>query len=152
MNAREIADSMTALRIDALAAEPRWIHSDIPPSNALSERMFKILVVAVCGWSLLETPLELGGADAQVGLLALLVSKLVMLAAGLAAVANLRFARGTFAFICGASVLAIAPALPLEYKQSFAIATVSTVECLVKAACVVAYGFVSSRTRRSHQQ
>jgi hypothetical protein len=45
----------------------------------------------------------------------------------------LRFAS---AFICGASVLAIAPALPLEYTRCFPIALFSTVECISKAACV----------------
>lgn len=151
MNARETADSVTSLHGDALRSEPRWIQTDADTVNACSERMFKTLVLVVCGWSLIEAPLELGVSDAHTVVLALLLSKLVVVGTGFAAVAKARFARETFAFICGASVLAIAPALPTEFNQSFAMAMFSTVECFSKAACVMAFGVASAREKQSRQ-
>jgi hypothetical protein len=150
VKASEMADPATSLRDDALPLTPRWTEMDAGTVTALSERAFKILVFVVCGWSLLEAPLELGVSNAPAALLALFLSKLVMLGTGLAAVAKVRFARGTFAFICGASVLAIAPALPMEFNQSFTIAMFSALECFCKAACVIAFGVASSREIRSH--
>ncbi|SOE75054.1 hypothetical protein SAMN05446635_5698 [Burkholderia sp. OK233] len=152
MNAREMADPVTSLHDVALSSEPHLLQTDAHTVNALSERVLKTLVLAVCGWSLIEAPLELGVSDAYAGVLALLLSKLVVVGTGLAAVAKARFARETFAFICGASVLAIAPGLPMEFKQSFAIAMISTVECFTKAACVLAFGVVSSRAKQSRRQ
>lgn len=151
MNARETADSVTRVHGDVPPSGPRWIQTDTGRVNALSERVFKTLVLVVCGWSLIEAPLELGVSDAHAGLLALLGSRLVVVGTGLAAVAKARFARETFAFICGASVLAIAPALPMEFNQSFAIAIFSSVECFSKAACVMAFGVASSREKQSRQ-
>jgi hypothetical protein len=152
VNARETAGSVTSLHGDAFPSEPRWIQSDANTVNALSERVFKTLIVVVCGWSLIEAPLELGVSNAHAGMFALLLSKLVVLGTGLAAVAKVRFARGTFAFLCGASVLAIAPALMMEFDQSYSIAMFSTVECFSKAACVMAFGVASSREKQSREQ
>ena len=152
MNARELTDSVTSVHTDALLSEPRWIQTGTDTVNALSERMFKTLILVVCGWSLIEAPLELGGSDAHTVVLALLLSKLVVVGTGFAAVGKARFARATFAFICGASVLAIAPALPMEFKQSFATAMFSTVECFSKAACVIAFGVASARKKQSRKQ
>ncbi|REG57671.1 hypothetical protein B0G80_0296 [Paraburkholderia sp. BL6669N2] len=152
MNARETADSGIGLHGDALQSTALQIHSDSATVNALSERVFKILVLVVCGWSLIEAPLELNGADAHAGLLALLLSKLLVVGTGLAAVAKARFARGTFAFLCGASVLAIAPALPMEFNHAFAIAIFSSIECFSKAACVLAFAVASSRDKLSRER
>jgi hypothetical protein len=91
-------------------------------------------------------------SNAHAGMFALLLSKLVVLGTGLAAVAKVRFARGTFAFLCGASVLAIAPALMMEFDQSYSIAMFSTVECFSKAACVMAFSVASSREKKSREQ
>ncbi len=147
MNAKETTYSVTSLHGDALPLRPRWIQGDAGTANALSERVFKTLVLLVCAWSLIEAPLELGQSDVHAGLPALLLSKLVVVGTGLAAVAKARFARETFAFLCGASVLAIAPALPTEFNQSFAIAIFSLVECFIKAICAVAFGIASSREK-----
>jgi hypothetical protein len=107
-----------------------------------SRRLFNALVIAVCGWALVETPLELGGSPDFTALLAVAVSKVLIILIGTAAVVNLRFARQVFTFLCGASVFAIAPALPLEYARSVGIAIVSTVECIGKAACVASFAIV----------
>ncbi|WP_321932089.1 hypothetical protein [Paraburkholderia guartelaensis] len=115
-------------------------HVELTPK---SERLFKASVIVVCGWALIETPLDLGGAINFTTLLALVVSKILMGLFGAAAIVKLRFARQVFMFICGVSVFAIAPALPVEYTRNVLIALCSTVECLGKAACVVSLAFAS---------
>ncbi|EEA02310.1 hypothetical protein BH160DRAFT_2410 [Burkholderia sp. H160] len=107
------------------------------------EHRFKVSVIGVCCWTLIEAPLELSGSINSTSLPAMLVSKLLICLIGFAAIADLRLTRHVFAFICAASVLAVAPALPLEYTHSIAFAIVSTVECLGKAACVVAFAKAS---------
>ncbi|WP_185732494.1 hypothetical protein [Burkholderia sp. Bp8963] len=104
-----------------------------------AERLFKAFVIVVCGWALIEAPLELGGSTDSIWLPAVVASKVLMGLVGTAAIAKLRFARQVFTFICGASVFAMAPALPLEYARCVAIALFSTVECLGKVACVALF-------------
>jgi hypothetical protein len=108
-----------------------------------SERLFKVSVIVVCCWILIEAPLELSGSINSTSLLAVVASKVLICLIGFAAIVDLRLTRHVFAFICAASVLAVAPALPLEYKRSIALALVSTVECLGKAACVAAFVMAS---------
>ncbi|MEX3968339.1 hypothetical protein AB4Y42_40275 [Paraburkholderia sp. EG286B] len=106
--------------------------------------LYNAFVIAVCSWAIVELPLELGGSIDPTGLLALVTSKILLGLIGTAAIANLRFARQVFTFICGMGVLAIAPALPLEYTHSVAVAVFSTVECIGKAACVASFTIASS--------
>ncbi|WP_413184753.1 hypothetical protein [Paraburkholderia sacchari] len=119
--------------------------ADVDDLTSRAERPFKLSVVTVCCWVLIEAPLELSGSISSTGLLAVLASKILICLAGFGAMAGLRFTRHVFAFICAASVFAVAPALPLEYARSAAIALVSTVECIAKTACVVAFAFASAR-------
>ena len=112
--------------------------------NAINlAHLFKASVVVACGWALIEAPLELGGANNSAYLLAVVASKALMCLIGAATIVNLRFARQVFTFICGVSVFAIAPGLPLEYTRCFPIALISTVECLAKAACVASFVIAS---------
>jgi hypothetical protein len=150
VNARKTANPAVSLQGDA-SSKPRGIQRDFDAMHAGAERVFKTLVLVVCAWSLMEAPLELGVSDAPAGLAALLVSKFVVVGSGVAAVAKARFARETFTFLCGASVLAIAPALPMEFNRSIAIAVFSSIECFSKAACVIAFGVASSRIRQSRR-
>lgn len=108
-----------------------------------SQRLFKASVMVVCGWTLIEAPLELGGSIGFTSMLAMAASKVLMGLIGTATIAELRFAGQVFVFICGASVFAIAPALPLEYTHSVFIALFSTVECLGKAICVASFAIAS---------
>ncbi|MEM5383359.1 hypothetical protein VSR68_07120 [Paraburkholderia phymatum] len=124
------------------------VSSDSLELTPKSERLFKASVIAVCGWALIEAPLELGGSINSTSLLALVASKILIGLIGTAAIVNLRFARQVFMFICGASVFAIAPALPLEYTHSVPVALFSTVECLGKAACVASF-VIASLARES---
>ncbi|NVH73234.1 hypothetical protein FSB08_11760 [Paraburkholderia sp. JPY432] len=105
--------------------------------------LFSASVIAVCIWAVIETPLELGGALDPTGLLALVASKVLLGLIATAAIANLRFARQFFTFICGVSVFALAPALPLEYTRYVAIAIFSTIKCIAKAACVASFAIAS---------
>ena len=107
------------------------------------ERLFKASVIVVCGWAVIEAPLELGEPITSTSLLAVVASKVLMGLIGAAAIVKLRFARHVFSFICAASVFAIAPALPLEYTHYVAIALFSTVECLAKAVCVASFAIAS---------
>ncbi|MCP3716274.1 MULTISPECIES: hypothetical protein [unclassified Paraburkholderia] len=120
------------------------IQADADDLVSRAERPFKGSVVAVCCWVLIEAPLELSGSISSTSLLAVLASKILICLTGFAAVVGLRVARHVFAFICAASVLAVAPALPLEYAHSVAIALVSVVECVAKTACVVAFAIASA--------
>jgi hypothetical protein len=90
--------------------------------NALSERVSKTLVLIACGCSLIEALPELGVSHAYAALFTLLVAKFVVVCTGLAAVAKARFVCETSAFLCDASVLAIALPVPMEFNQSFPIA------------------------------
>jgi hypothetical protein len=107
------------------------------------ERLFKASVIMVCGWALVEAPLELSGPIDSSLLLAVVATKVLICLIGMAAVANLHIARRIFTFICGASVFAIATALPLEYTRCVSIAIFSTVECIGKAACVALFAIAS---------
>ena len=106
-------------------------------------RLFEASVVVVCGWALIEAPLELDGLINSAYFLAVVASKALMCLIGAAAIANLRFARQVFIFICGVGVFAIAPGLPLEYMHCFSIALISTVECFAKVACVALFVIAS---------
>jgi hypothetical protein len=109
----------------------------------------RIVIDAVCAWSLIEAPLELDPDSGLTGLLGLAVAKAVVLSVGLAAHANVRFSRLAFALICGASVLAIAPSLPFTFEHSPVISLFSAVECAMKTALVIAFSIESGRTARS---
>ena len=119
-----------------LPSEWDWIENHDIPAKITLDRITKITIFGVCGWSLIETPLEIGVLNSNTWLLALAVSKFIVILTGAGAIARARAARAIFAFICGASVLAIAPALPVVYTRSVEISVISTVECVLKAACL----------------
>ncbi|MBP0595038.1 hypothetical protein J8I87_36345 [Paraburkholderia sp. LEh10] len=121
----------------------KFLSQSISVDGIESARLFKASVVVVCGWALIEAPLELGGSTNSTSLFAVVVSKVLICLIGAGAIANLRIACQVFAFVCGASVFAIAPALPLEYMRCFSIALFSTVECIAKAACVASFAIAS---------
>jgi hypothetical protein len=115
-----------------------WIEDHYNPARITLDRITKMTIFCVCGWSLIETPLEIGALNLNSWLLALAVSKFIVILIGTAAIARVRVARAIFAFICGASMLAIVPALPFVYARSVEIAMISTAECVLKAACLCA--------------
>lgn len=107
----------------------------------------------VCFWSLIEAPVEFGVWIDYSRLFLVIAPKLMMIFIGVAAIANLRFARQAFTFICAASVLAIAPALPIEYELYISTAPLLfTVECLGKSACVATFAIMSLRETQSYSR
>ncbi|CAG4914949.1 hypothetical protein [Paraburkholderia saeva] len=102
-------------------------------------RIVLLLMAAVCLWSLVETPRELSPADGSLRVLALALAKLMLLSTGVVAILGMPRMRSIFVFLCGASVFAIASALPGEYAASKELFCLSLVECALKAATVVAW-------------
>jgi hypothetical protein len=64
------------------------------------EHLFKVSVVAVCSWILIEAPLELIGSIDSTSLLAVVTSKVLICLIGVGAIVDLRLTRHVFAFIC----------------------------------------------------
>ena len=112
-----------------------------PPSH-----LTKYIIFGICAWSLVEAPLEVGVSSENVLLIAIVISKVIVVGMGFATISNVRFAHAIFFFICGASVFAIAPALPIEYEYLGSIAMFSIVECLLKTACVIMFFIDSAHT------
>lgn len=106
-----------------------------------------LLVFGVCGWSLIEAPAEFNPALGNAGIAALVISKLLWAAIGIAAVRGIRRARWLFSFLCGLSLVAVVPALPVELNESVWVFSQSLIECLLKAGALLALGF--SRVSRS---
>ncbi|MFC0401581.1 hypothetical protein [Paraburkholderia rhizosphaerae] len=96
---------------------------------------------AVLAGSLIETPFELSASVSATQSAALVFSKLllVMLVACACSRASLApLARVVTLFICGASVLAIVPALPTEFRYDRVAFVLSVVECATKAFAILA--------------
>lgn len=138
MNDEEATFPIADMVESELPSEWSWIKNHDNPASITLDHITKMTLFGVCGWSLIETPLEISVLNSSTWLLALVVSKFIVILTGAGAIARIRVARAIFAFICGASVLAIAPALPLVYTRSFEIEVISIVECVLKAACFCA--------------
>ncbi|MEM5433937.1 hypothetical protein [Paraburkholderia diazotrophica] len=106
--------------------------------SALTRNLF---VLGVCGWSLIETPAELDPSLGHMGIAALAISKILSAALGVAAVRDIRRAQWLFTFLCGLSLVAIVPALPVELNESLWVFSQSLIECLLKAGALLALGF-----------
>ncbi|MFM0205022.1 hypothetical protein PQR53_34960 [Paraburkholderia fungorum] len=132
---------------DELPSEQDWIEDQYNPARITLDRITKITILCVCGWSLVETPLEIGALNLNTWLLALAASKFIVILIGTAAIARVRGARTVFALVCGISVLAIVPALPFVYTRSVGIAVISAVECVLKGAFLGALCLSSFRKK-----
>nr|WP_246529942.1 hypothetical protein [Paraburkholderia podalyriae] len=136
---KEIARASDVVDRNRFFAEYLPIQTEADASHLPPGRTVTALTFAICGWSLIEAPFECGASSGDTWLLELVVAKLIIIAVGVAAIADVRFARGIFAFICGTSVLAIAPGLPFEFKHSVAISLLSLIECTGKTAFVIVF-------------
>lgn len=139
MDMKEIARASDVVDHNRFVVECLPIRTEANAPQLSPGRTVTALIFAICGWSLIEAPFEYTASNDDTRLLALVVAKLIIVVAGVAAIADARFARGIFAFICGTSVLAIAPGLPIEFKHSVAISLLSLIECAGKTAFVVAF-------------
>ncbi|SIT36838.1 conserved membrane hypothetical protein [Paraburkholderia piptadeniae] len=100
-----------------------------------------LFVLGVCGWSLIETPAELDPSLGHTGIAALAIAKTLWAAIGLAAARGVRRAQWLFSFLCGLSLVAIVPGLPVELNESVWVFSQSLIECLLKAGALIALGF-----------
>jgi hypothetical protein len=109
-----------------------------------------LFVLGVCVWSLIETPAELDPSLGHMGIVALAIAKILWAAMGVAAVRGVRRAQWLFSFLCGLSLVAIVPGLPVELNESVWVFSQSLIECLLKAGALLALGFSrASRASRS---
>jgi hypothetical protein len=119
-------DSGTAQgRIDASVA--KW--SLEPPMT--------VLILAIGWWSAIEVTLELGTGSYDTVQFVVVAARLILIAAGLAAIVHVPFARAIFLFLCATSILAVAPDLPWMFKRSVAVSLISLVDCAGKVTFVI---------------
>lgn len=100
----------------------------------------RLLILGVCGWSLIETPAEYDPSAGDLGIAALALAKIAWIVIGVAAARGMRRAQWIFSFLCGLSLVAIVPGLPIELNESAWIFTQSLVECVLKAGALLALG------------
>jgi hypothetical protein len=122
----------------------RPARASLPSTSRDSMRMTlapRLLILGVCGWSLIETPAEIDPAAGDSGVVALVLAKFVWVVIGVAAARGMKRAQWLFSFLCGLSLVAIVPALPVELNESAWIFTQSLIECLLKAGALLAFAF-----------
>ncbi|WP_243658651.1 group II intron maturase-specific domain-containing protein [Paraburkholderia sp. BL9I2N2] len=95
---KEIARASDVVDHNRFFAEYLPIQTEADASHLPPGRAVTALIFAICGWSFIEAPFECGASSGDTWLLALVVAKLIIIAVGVAAIANVRFARGIFAF------------------------------------------------------
>lgn len=100
-------------------------------------RAISLSTVAVCAWSVAEATVEFHASNGRDASFALFVSKLIWIGLGLASLFDVRWSRCLFAFLCCASLFAIAPGLPIEYSQSLLLFSLSFGECLLKTCFLI---------------
>ena len=126
---------------DADAQRPEGV---LPPSlQRGSPRLAlvpRLLILGVCGWSLIETPAEYDPSAGDLGIAALALAKIAWIVIGVAAARGKKRAQWIFSFLCGLSLVAIVPGLPVEVNESAWIFTQSLVECVLKAGALLALG------------
>jgi hypothetical protein len=137
MNGKIITRAATSADLGQYQA----ILADNPPgahANRLSSRrMTTVMTLVVCSWSLLALSLDLGIRGNNIWMVGDVAARLVLVVAGLSAVVDVRFARAGFSFLCGVSVLAVAPRLPLQFERSMTDSLVLLVECASKAVFIL---------------
>ncbi|MBP0590613.1 hypothetical protein J8I87_12965 [Paraburkholderia sp. LEh10] len=113
------------------------------PQRGIARRALapSLLIVGVCGWSLIETPAEFDPSAGEAGVAALAIAKFAWAVIGVAAARGVKRAQWLFSFLCGLSLVAIVPALPVEFNESAWIFCQSLVECALKAAAMLALVF-----------
>jgi hypothetical protein len=78
----------------------------------------RLLILGVCGWSLIETPAEYDPSAGDLGIAALALAKIAWIVIGVAAARGMKRAQWIFSFLCGLSLVAIVPGLPIELNES----------------------------------
>ena len=97
----------------------------------------RLPVLMISAWEVAKTPWEIGNDHDTAVIAALLVGKLLILSSAVAALLRIRLCMDIFTFICAASVLAIAPALPVEIQVSTVLFVLTLAECFLKGTLVI---------------
>jgi hypothetical protein len=139
MNIDHAAAAAQGDEVDRFFGEYRRMiaHKTEPVARSKGGKVPIALILCICSWSVFETWAEIGSDTDNLQLCVLLVAKLIWLHVGGAAICNIRAGRIVFAFLCGVSVLAVAPALPSEYVISKTIFILLLVECVLKTAYLI---------------
>lgn len=101
----------------------------------------RLLIIGVCGWSLIEAPAEFDPSLGAMGFAALALAKVFWTGLGVAALRGFRRAQWLFSFLCGLSLVAIVPGLPVELNESLSVFMQSLIECMLKAGALCALSF-----------
>jgi hypothetical protein len=101
--------------------------------------------LVVCWWSLIETALDFALADSDTGLAATIGTRLIVVLSGLAVVLETRIARQVFCFLCGMSVLALAPTITIQPDETLVRPAVSIIDCATKLLFVACVFFSSTK-------
>lgn len=134
---------------DADARRPEGVLPlSLPRGSTRLALIPRLLILGVCGWSLIETPAEFDPSTGDLGIAALALAKMAWIVIGVAAARGTKRAQWIFSFLCGLSLVAIVPGLPIELNQSAWIFTQSLVECVLKTGALLALG-LSRVTRPS---
>jgi hypothetical protein len=98
----------------------------------------RLLILGVCAWSLIEAPAEFDPSLGAIGVAALVLAKILWAGIGVTALRGFRRAQWLFSFLCGLSLVAIVPGLPVELNESLSVFMQSLVECLLKGGALLA--------------
>lgn len=103
------------------------------------ERIYRVLIGAICAWAVFEIPLELDPLADASQVAATIIAKLIWIIAGTGAIFDAKGARLAFAFLSGVSIVAITPSLPFEFRVSTIFFVVSLVEIVMKALSLMLF-------------
>ena len=102
-------------------------------------RVQVFLTRAIIFWSVFELVLELIAVPTTSGRAAVTVGRAVWIFLALRTLYNHPRSRRIFLFLCGASAVAIAVQLPTVFENSIILFSVSFLDCVSKAATLIAY-------------
>ncbi|HVE07582.1 MAG TPA: hypothetical protein VNE00_10050 [Paraburkholderia sp.] len=100
--------------------------------------LLKAALGAVLVCSLIEAPFEVAAAANGVQAVAVVCSKLLLALLVFFACGRAPLARLIALFVCGASVFAVVPALPGEFRYDPIAFVLSTAECVLKSLAIFA--------------
>jgi hypothetical protein len=119
-----------------------WTRESQSDDSGWVDSWMKATSVAVVLATIIESPIEMISASPAEVFFELSEKIIVVLLAAASCFA-IRLCRSVFCFLCGCSVLAIAPTLPLLFNRFPLAGWLSTIECIFKAVFVALSVFKS---------
>lgn len=114
-----------------------WYPKDTYANRPSDEHMTNVLIFFVCWCSVMELLFDLPVMSGDTELGTVFAAGLMLLASGLAALVDTRFARPALLFFCGASLLANAPRLPMVFQAPIANSLIALVQCIGETTLVI---------------